>query len=128
MIQQAQHQLIAAALAQSFHKWAVHHPRFKRMYKSMPPEMMQIIKTGLSEVQALNPISWDTWWLLEHNRFRGKEVRQEHKRNLTQLMHSFLGDFARGKVNEPDSKTEKKQRRKATPDQGGADTVCGNQG
>lgn len=109
-----QHQLIAGALAASFDKWASNHPRYKPMYRKMPREVLAIIETGLAEVEALTPMSWDTWWLREHNRFRNSDVRQEHKRYITQLMHSFLGDFARGKV-EHGSKSSKqsKRRRKA---------------
>ncbi len=109
-----QHQVIAGALTASFDKWATNHDRYRSMYKKMPREVLQIIACGLAEVEALTPMSWDTWWLREHNRFRKDGVRQEDKRYITQLVHSFLGDFARGKVSTGDKRTSKKPRRQAS--------------
>lgn len=115
------HQLIAASLANSFDKWATNNTKYKKLYKKMSPDCRKIITTGLSEIRALNPISWDTWWLKEHNRFRSDGVRQEDKRNLSQIMHAFLGEFARGKIeatSKPRTITRKKSGGKATTKQG----------
>lgn len=111
-VQQPEHQLIAGALANSFDRWATNHERFGKLYVKMPREVLTIIRTGLGEVEALNPISWDVWWLKEHNRFRKDGIRQDDKRYITQLMHAFLADFHRGKVDTSDNNKRSKSRRR----------------
>jgi hypothetical protein len=99
--------VIAGALVGAFHRWAGKHPRLKNLYKKIPRDYSVIIEAAFVEMHDISPGAFDLWWVKQHMRW-GKRLcsddkgrmlyREEHKRNIRQLMYHFLTDYCRGKL------------------------------
>jgi hypothetical protein len=101
------HQMMARVIQASFHNWAKNSETYGKLYAKMPPELMDVINVGLSEVAEYTPFQWDLWWLKNHNRFR-RIYRQEDMKIMVQIIYAFLCLHARGKIGESLQGTRRK--------------------
>lgn len=101
---------VAAAMMRSFRHWAENDTKYRRTFRKITPDAIEIVDAALSEMYEYKPFVWNHWWATEHMRFR--RVKGEQTRLVYEIMYEFLGRYCTGKLNDDEPHEQQPARKK----------------
>lgn len=105
------------ALIGSFHRWAP-KSRYWRTYAKVnksSPEAFEIVADAIRGSRGYDPGYFvRIWWPTYHVKYMNrKDIKEEDKRLVREMIWNFLADLHTGKLNDQQKTKSKKKSRKA---------------
>jgi hypothetical protein len=93
---------------ESFKNWAGKDVKYKKIYKTVPGEVMGIPQAAFGEMPEIKPAAFDEWWLRNHMRYYGK-FTQINVNKMRELVLNFLVKYVRNELGESKERPSKRR-------------------
>ena len=99
--------ILAEAVIASFYQWSKNN--CKSQISKIEKSTFEIIEYILKEIQIYKPGVYDTFWTVEHVKFK---ITGQQQRLMHEVMFHFLTDYAHGRLSKKEAKKRKADSRK----------------